>query len=42
MSDFKNKDDFEIMNKLYWDFIKENKKILKKDYGLSSQVSRIK
>jgi deoxyribodipyrimidine photolyase-related protein len=42
MSDFNNKEDFQIINKLYWDFIKENKKILKKDYGLSSQVSRIK
>ena len=41
LSDFDNKEDFKIINKLYWAFIKNNKKILKKDYGLSSQVSRI-
>ena len=41
MSDFKNKDDFEIINKLYWDFIKKNKNILKKDYSIRSQVNRI-
>ena len=41
MSDYKNKDDFQLINKLYWNFIKKNKKILKKDYGLASQVSRI-
>ena len=35
------KNDFKIINKLYWNFIKKNKKILKKDYGLASQVSRI-
>jgi deoxyribodipyrimidine photolyase-like uncharacterized protein len=41
MSDYKNKDDFQLINKLYWNFIKKNKSILKKDYGLASQVSKI-
>ena len=41
MSDFNNKNDFKIINKLYWTFIKKNKNILKKDYGLASQVSRV-
>jgi deoxyribodipyrimidine photolyase-related protein len=41
MSDFTNKKDLELINKLYWNFIKKNKTILKKDYGLASQVSRI-
>ena len=41
MSDYKNKQDFQLINKLYWNFIKKNKNILKKDYGLASQVSKI-
>lgn len=41
MSDFNNKEDFIIINKLYWDFLKKNKVILKSDYGLSSQISRL-
>ncbi len=41
MSDFNNKNDFEIINKLYWDFLKKNKNILKSDYGLSRQLHRI-
>lgn len=41
MSDYKNKDDFQLINKLYWNFIKKNKSILKKDYGLAYQVSKI-
>lgn len=41
MSDYKDKNDFSRINDLYWKFIKKNKKILKKDYGLASQVARI-
>jgi deoxyribodipyrimidine photolyase-related protein len=41
MSNYTNKNDFEIINTLYWDFIKKNKNVLKKDYGLASQVSRV-
>lgn len=41
MSNYNDKNDFEIINKLYWDFIKKNKNVLKKDYGLASQVSRV-
>jgi len=41
MSDFKNKEDFEIINNLYWDFIKKNKNILKKDYSVRSQINRL-
>lgn len=41
MSNFNNKEDFSIINKLYWDFLKKNKTILKSDYGLSSQIARI-
>ena len=41
MSNYNDKNDFEIINKLYWNFIKKNKTILKKDYGLASQVSRV-
>jgi hypothetical protein len=41
MSDFNNKEDFEIINKLYWNFIKKNKNILKIDYSLSRQVSKV-
>jgi deoxyribodipyrimidine photolyase-related protein len=41
MSNYNNKDDFKIINKLYWDFIKKNKNVLKKDYGLASQVKKI-
>lgn len=41
MSNYNNKEDFKIINKLYWNFIKKNKKILKKDYGMASQVSKI-
>lgn len=42
MSDFNNKDDFMIINKLYWNFLKKNKNILKSDYGLSSQISKLR
>jgi deoxyribodipyrimidine photolyase-related protein len=41
MSNYNNKDDFKIINKLYWDFIKKNKNVLKRDYGLASQVKKI-
>lgn len=41
MSNYNNKNDFKIINKLYWDFIKKNKNVLKKDYGLASQVKKI-
>lgn len=41
MSDYSNKEDFEIINNLYWNFLKKNKKELKRDYGLASQVSKI-
>lgn len=41
MSDYNNKNDFKIINRLYWNFIKKNKKELKRDYGLASQVSKI-
>lgn len=42
MSDFKDKEDYEIINKMYWDFIKKNKNVLKKDYSIRSQINRIK
>jgi deoxyribodipyrimidine photolyase-like uncharacterized protein len=41
MSNYNNKEDFKIINSLYWNFIKKNKKILKKDYGMASQVSKV-
>ena len=41
MSNFNNKNDFSVINKLYWDFLKKNKIILKTDYGISSQISKI-
>lgn len=41
MSDFKHKKDFEIINTLYWNFIKKNKDILKHEYSIKSQVNRI-
>lgn len=41
MSDFNNKKDFEIINMLYWNFIKKNKNILKHEYSIKSQVNRI-
>ncbi len=41
MSDYNNKNDFKIINNLYWNFIQKNKKELKRDYGLASQVSKI-
>lgn len=41
MSDYNNKNDFQIINKLYWNFLKKYKTILKSDYGMSSQVARI-
>lgn len=40
MSNFKNKNDFIIINKLYWNFLKKNKQKLKSDYGLSFQITR--
>lgn len=40
MSDFKNKNDFEIINKLYWNFVKKNKNILKHEYSIKSQVNK--
>lgn len=42
MSNYNNKEDYKIINNLYWNFIKKNKKILIKDYGLASQVSKIR
>lgn len=41
MSDYKSKTDFEIINKLYWNLLKKNKKEFKKDYSLGSQLSRV-
>ena len=41
MSDFKNKEDFKVINELYWKFIKKNKKILKNDYYIRSQVNKV-
>lgn len=41
MSDFKNKEDFKIINELYWKFIKKNKKALKNDYYIRSQVNKV-
>ena len=41
MSDFNNKQDFKILNNLYWKFLKKNKTILKSDYGLSAQISKL-
>ena len=41
MSNFNNKNDCSVINKLYWDFLKKNKIILKTDYGISSQISKI-
>ncbi len=41
MSDYKNKNDFEIINQLYWNFLKKYKTILKHDYSISRQLSRI-
>jgi deoxyribodipyrimidine photolyase-related protein len=40
MSDFRNKQDFEIINKLYWNFVKKNKNILKHEYSIKSQVNK--
>ena len=40
MSDFKDKKDFEIINKLYWNFVKKNKNILKHEYSIKSQVNK--
>ena len=40
MSDFKNKKDFEMINKLYWNFVKKNKNILKHEYSIKSQVNK--
>lgn len=40
MSDFKNKKDFEIINTLYWNFVKKNKNILKHEYSIKSQVNK--
>ena len=42
MSDFKETDDFKYINKIYWDFLKKNKTLLKSDYGIRSQINRIK
>lgn len=41
MSDFNNKEDFKIINKLYWNFLKKYKNVLKHDYSLSRQLYRI-
>jgi deoxyribodipyrimidine photolyase-related protein len=41
MSDYNNKQDFKILNNLYWKFLKKNKSILKSDYGLSAQISKL-
>jgi len=41
MSDYNNKEDFKIINNLYWNFLKKYKNKLKADYGMSSQVTRI-
>lgn len=40
MSDFTDKNDFEIINKLYWNFVKKNKNILKNEYSIKSQVNK--
>lgn len=41
MSDFKNKEEFKIINELYWKFIKKNKKVLTNDYYIRSQVNKV-
>ena len=41
MSDFKNKSDSEIINKLYANFLKKNKTLLSKDYIMAGQLHRI-
>lgn len=41
MSNFRNKEDYKIINDLYWKFIKKNKKILKNDYYIRSQVNKV-
>lgn len=41
MSNYKNKNDFIIINKLYWNFLKKNKKILQKDYIISGIIKKI-
>jgi deoxyribodipyrimidine photolyase-related protein len=41
MSNYNNKEDFQIINNLYWNFLKKYKNILKHDYGLSRQLHRI-
>lgn len=40
MSDYNNKNDFFYINKLYWNFLKKYKIILKSDYILSSLVNK--
>jgi deoxyribodipyrimidine photolyase-related protein len=42
MSDFNNRNDYKIINNLYWNFIKKYKNTLKKDYSLASQISMLK
>ena len=41
MSNYKNKEDFDIINKLYKGFLIKNKTVLKKDYMLSAQLKRL-
>ncbi len=40
MSDFNDKQDKEIINTLYYNFLKKNKKLLSKDYILAAQIKR--
>jgi deoxyribodipyrimidine photolyase-related protein len=42
MSDFKEVDDFKYINKLYWTFLKKHTNLLKDDYGIRSQINKIK
>lgn len=40
MSNYKDKNDEDIINKLYWNFLKKNKDILKKDYTIAGLISK--
>ena len=42
MSDYKKDDGFDEIDKLYWNFIKKHKNIIKHDYMLASQIRFIK
>ena len=41
MSNYKDKNDFEIINELYWNYLKKNKNQLKHDYNIAAQLKNI-